>query len=676
MKQLIKSIIRRKIILGLLLSCYLLNISSNEVIAAVDHNRIIFLHHSVGRITYAYDVSDPYDEFVDSDCGSSCACDGLARWFCQYNQSHSQNFEIKEVEWPCGHGQNDPQVYQDIFVGSSCSRACQKPGSDATRNEIGNVCSIGDLTNFEVIVFKTCYTESGIDSATQQRYQNNYESMATEFVKYPNKIFILWNLFPNINGTSYDRQFSQWLKNTFAPRYQNVYVWDVFEYMTCGSNNTFISSYRWGDNHPKPEAGQLLALGGINICGETVVGLGPFIVQSVLDFENQAPPSPSPSASPSLSPTPTRSPSPSITPSPDSLPSIKEILLNWLKQNLNQLDLYQDGKINALDLAVLILRLSPSPTPSPSPQSSPTPSGTIWRPFTPDSPWNTPIGSNPEIDPNSNTYINQVNNICPNCPVATVAYDWGVGVYYVENLNPYPSQIMVRSHTDWGHSLSAPVPRWAKQDPSSDGHLLIIDRRLQREWGFWAVRGTYPNLTAGTGDPMDLSGSGVRSPGQSGPREAGYPLSAGLIRVEEMKAGQLRHALVFANDGRNGWSNFVSPASTGCDYGLGPNGNHVIPMGTRLQLKPEVNISGLTPKAQIIARALKEYGMYLGDENDARSLGIYMQTVGDEDGNGVVEYWSDLWRGLWADSDRSSLSTLHASDFRVIKLPPIGGANP
>jgi hypothetical protein len=239
-------------------------------------SRIIFLHHSVGRITYAYDVADPFDGYVDSDCGPGCDCDGLARWFCQ-NTPHV----IYEVEWPWGHGQNDPAVYEDIFVGSACSQAAPKPGSEATRAEIGNVCSIADLGGFDVVVFKTCFTESGIDDATRQRYMANYEALGQEFDQYPDKLFVAWNLFPNDSGTTYDRQFSEWLRDVWAPQHTNVAVFDAFEAMTYGSQNSIYSGYRWGDNHPTPQAGELLALGGVNAAGETVVGLGDFIVNSI-----------------------------------------------------------------------------------------------------------------------------------------------------------------------------------------------------------------------------------------------------------------------------------------------------------------------------------------------------------------------------------------------------------
>jgi hypothetical protein len=224
--------------------------------------------------------ADPYYDYVDSDC-SDGQCTGLAQWFFNYSQANGVNYEIREVWWPDGY-LNDPQDYEDIFVGSGCSWAADwSAGSEETRQEIGNVCSLSDLDSFDVIVIKFCFIESGIDNATRIRYMENMEMLEQEFDRYPDKTFIVWNLFPNLSGTAYDRQFSEWLRDEWAPQHSNIFVWDVFEYTTYGSSNSLYSGYAWGDNHPTPGAGQMLALGGTNAAGEDVIGLGEFIVEAI-----------------------------------------------------------------------------------------------------------------------------------------------------------------------------------------------------------------------------------------------------------------------------------------------------------------------------------------------------------------------------------------------------------
>lgn len=292
----------------------------------------------------------------------------------------------------------------------------------------------------------------------------------------------------------------------------------------------------------------------------------------------------------------------------------------------------------------------------------------IWRPFNEESPWNTPLGKNPPIDPNSDAFIAHLNQYYTEIggfgevPLGCNISAWSIPLYFVDEINPYPPEIHVPAHTSWGQDLTAPIPEVAQPDPAGDSHLCIVDKEREQEWGFWRLEGEYPDLTSGTGAKYDVSNSGVRSPGEPACRESGFPLIAGLIRPEEIEAGQIRHALVFAFDARDGADQFVYPASKGTDHNNSAASN-VLPMGARLQLKPTTDISQFPRGARIVAQAMKEYGMYLGDENDSRSLSIYFQSNGS-------------WEGLFKREDRHALHTLTASDFRVIELPPIGGGQP
>jgi hypothetical protein len=299
------------------------------------------------------------------------------------------------------------------------------------------------------------------------------------------------------------------------------------------------------------------------------------------------------------------------------------------------------------------------------PTSTPTATPSVaWRPFSDDSPWNTPLGDDPSIDPNSDAYIAHIDQRCPHCPVGCAIDRWTVPVYFIENLDPYPDEILVPSHSGWGQDLSAPIPDFAQPDPSADAHLCVIDRDTGGEWDFWEMRGTYPDYTSGTGKPYNIFGSGVRAPYEGGCRGAGFPLIAGLIRPEEIQAGEIRHALVYAFDARGPSDQFVSPASVGQNEGN--PALDVLPFGAQLQLKPDVDISGFPRGARIVAQAMKDYGMFLGDQNDAQSIGIYFQ----------LERLPDSWAGTFGWEDRVALATLTVPDFRVIRLPPIGGQPP
>ena len=85
-----------------------------------------------------------------------------------------------------------------------------------------------------------------------------------------------------------------------------------------------------------------------------------------------------------------------------------------------------------------------------------------------------------------------------------------------------------------------------------------------------------------------------------------------------------------------------------------------IPEGARLQLNPKLDIEklNLTPAAKIIARALQEYGMFLGD--GAGDIAIYAENFAYKAKN--------PWQGILSEKD---LYGIPYNELRVLKLPEI-----
>jgi hypothetical protein len=278
----------------------------------------------------------------------------------------------------------------------------------------------------------------------------------------------------------------------------------------------------------------------------------------------------------------------------------------------------------------------------------------IWRPFSDDSPWNTPISSSDKVDSNSDIYIDYINEHFKSrslisygqCRVQVNIHEWSIPVYFVDN---NIKKIDVQSHYEWGESNFIPIPKDAKPAEAADKSLCIVNKEEGKTWGVWELKGSYPNYTAGNTGVATLSSDGVIP---NGTRESGFPIIAGLIRPEEIKAGEIRHALVFSFDARDGYDQFVYPATRGADFDSTP-ANKAMPMGTRLQLDPNFDTSGYPRGARIVMEALKKYGMYLGDENDSKSMSLYFQSNGN-------------WKGLFENDDMRAINQLKASDFKVI----------
>ncbi len=89
-----------------------------------------------------------------------------------------------------------------------------------------------------------------------------------------------------------------------------------------------------------------------------------------------------------------------------------------------------------------------------------------------------------------------------------------------------------------------------------DGHLLFVDRATGRGYDLYqATHATGESWDCTVCATTDLSGTGVRPP-EGGPtpwyeshgaRACGFPLAAGLVRVEEIRAGHIDHALVLGD---------------------------------------------------------------------------------------------------------------------------------
>jgi len=306
--------------------------------------------------------------------------------------------------------------------------------------------------------------------------------------------------------------------------------------------------------------------------------------------------------------------------------------------------------------------------------------GGVWRPFSDASPWNTPIPSSPTLDPNS----------------AAMIADWAVSSVYGPHLDvnisgfsvplywadaSTPKTLVSCDGASYGFAVDKnkqngtamiPIPAGAEPDPQSDHHLLVIDRSTNLEWGLWNASNSGGTWTCGMGASMDLLGTGVRPPITNagadwnfaqGPRACGFALIAGLIRPDEILAGRIDHALVVAYPHiRSGF--FTPPASTAQatnGQGEGAQRDRGIPCGGRIQLDPSIDVTtlGLTPAGLVIARALQQYGAYVGDYSGA--LDLYADNAPDA----AVQWSAGLLR---EDAVGGSPAKLNLTSFRVLQL--------
>ncbi len=252
-----------------------------------------------------------------------------------------------------------------------------------------------------------------------------------------------------------------------------------------------------------------------------------------------------------------------------------------------------------------------------------------WRPFSDDSPWNTPIPQDAEVHPDSNALIDHLANSSEWPGLGINIHPWSIPVYWVDDSVPLVDVSTPLSNQGEDVTLQIPIPEDAEPDPESDGHMCIVNRGTGQSWDFYQGRDQGSSWECTLCSTVDLNGTGVRPPKDDnqpwyeshGSRACGFPLIAGLITVEEMRAGRIDHALVLAYPGIR--SRYYTPPASTAQGTFGTlSQDWGIPCGGRVQLDPSLDIDslGLTPSGVVIARALQEYGAFIGDYSGSINL--------------------------------------------------------
>ncbi len=264
---------------------------------------------------------------------------------------------------------------------------------------------------------------------------------------------------------------------------------------------------------------------------------------------------------------------------------------------------------------------------------------TVWRPFSDSSPWNTPIASNAAVDPASAQMIADLASIPGQDKFWINIQDYSIPVYWVDSTATPLVTVMAGlggtgfrtgapKEGDVAGSGLAPIPANAMPAAGTDRHLAIVDKATGTEWGLYNAAKSGANWNVDLAATLDLTGTGVRPPEHDspwwaghGPRACGFGLIAGLITTDEMRAGHIGHALVLAYPHiRSRY--YTPPASTAQAALADALPTRGIMCGGRIQLDPSLDVTtlGLSASGLIIARALQQYGAFVGDYSGAVSL--------------------------------------------------------
>ena len=287
-----------------------------------------------------------------------------------------------------------------------------------------------------------------------------------------------------------------------------------------------------------------------------------------------------------------------------------------------------------------------APTPAagnaPAPGGSPTLMGCPVFPA--DNPWNLDVSADP-VDPRSDAYIASIG-------AGTFLHaDFGspaeYGIPWTSVPGTQPKVPMSFDYDDESDPGPYPFPPDAPIEAGGDRHVLVLDREACKLYETYDSRYQGSGWHCGSGAVFDLRSNALRPETWTSADAAGLPILPGLVRRDEVKAGEIRHALRFTVQRTQ--RAYVHPATHFASSSTDPDRP---PMGLRVRLKASYDLSRFRGDARVILAALKRYGMFVAD-------------------NGGDWFISGETNRQWDDDDLDQLKTVPGSAFEVVRLGPI-----
>jgi hypothetical protein len=259
--------------------------------------------------------------------------------------------------------------------------------------------------------------------------------------------------------------------------------------------------------------------------------------------------------------------------------------------------------------------------------------------FPADNPWNRDISKDP-LHPNSATYVASIGAGGHLHPDFGGNGEYGIPFNVVPGTQP-KVPITWTAYGDESDPGPYPIPPDAKVENGSDSHVLVLDSGACKLYELYAAAKTANGWMADSGATFDLKSNALRPEGWTSADAAGLPILPGLVRYDEVAAGEVRHAIRFtASRTQNGW---IHPAT----HHAGSNDPSRPPMGLRMRLKASYDLSGYTGHSRVILEAMKKYGLILAD-------------------NGSNWFFTGASDARWDDDDLNQMKAVPGSAFEAV----------
>lgn len=314
------------------------------------------------------------------------------------------------------------------------------------------------------------------------------------------------------------------------------------------------------------------------------------------------------------------------------------------------LSLLQSGLTARLPLAFKIGK--PKSVPAvPKPIESPIPEQQKQVPvvdgcqiFPQDNPWNQDISTS-LTHWNSDAYIASIGLTRSLHPDFGENQEYGIPVSIA---SADTKEVPVR-FTDYGDESDAgpyPIPPTAKIEAGGDAHVIVLHPQRCKLYELYNAHKEGNGWAAASGAIFHLTSNALRPMGWTSADAAGLPIYPGLVKYEEVAAGKITHAIRFTAPRTQ--NAYILPAT----HAAGSANASLPPMGLRVRLKSNFDISKLTGQAKVIAQAMKTYGLILAD-------------------NGSPWFFQGATDPRWNDAELNQLKSIPGSAFEAVETGPV-----
>jgi hypothetical protein len=256
--------------------------------------------------------------------------------------------------------------------------------------------------------------------------------------------------------------------------------------------------------------------------------------------------------------------------------------------------------------------------------------------------WNTRIDKLP-VDAHSSAYIESTGKDLPLHPDFSAEFGYP---YSVVDSGVRETNVVFHEYAAASDPGPYRIPLDTARETEGDRHVLVVDRERCRLYELFGATPGTDGWRADSGINIDLRSNALRHDDWTSADASGMAMLPGLVRYQEVSAGEIRHALRFTARTR---SAHVWPARHDASRSRDPN---LPPMGQRFRLRASFDASGFSAESRVIVTALERYGMFLAD-------------------NGGVWYLSGAIDSRWNRLMDRELKRVKGSDFEAVDSSPL-----